>query len=1095
MRGSIYSLFGSLNQYLAVLHSMRLGRIRDIGKRNSSRSRFQRNNIWVKRRNIGLALVILTLFSIFRTKTPIQIDAIYRTLRIDSIKRLLSACYPNYLSYVSLEQISALRAIIMSLPITRRQRDVPTHIILCNEFIRRREVVRTGGTLSTQFSLTEDESVCTDWAAPHASLMEIMASTVVGHTAAPYRITYRHNCGAADDNEQMIVDGTDWTTIQQSFPLSSLVLDNGSINEEEIAQLCTGCINNFSPSSNDGRDAVNPPWYDPEETHHCILDPRTTKNINDDGRMDLGANAKQRNEAPQLVIGRVLQSVQDRLLLAAVEQKMEGEVNEGTRSFVSGEEGSRSFVSGLDDGALPDSTPKEYNDAIIYMEEGSLPMTGVQYQKHIPSFVQNIAIFLHPLCATSDQCRSHAEKVQSYLTDRYTAGTVSLAVVTSTAEAYSKMVLSRYLICSPGTTGCLIPAMSKKDGTVAVMGESPHRPNTFQYFDFVSGYGNQLQVATVDFSAVSGYDSEIDDSEIENDDGLAEEELHNERAKDTSILDNQIISLDEIFGRSGFRDGCLETRGNMGSWEQDFSYDSLLNEEAANLRGSSVQGVISNRYAKGNSMFHDVHLKKAADVEDHKALQVQQLRAIEKEDDTPMSVWTEENEDCNLDILNLVGLCQIMAVMKLSVIQFVGDEYTRDMVISFWKLLGLPDADNPGLEPNTGNGLPSYRKTVTCFAHDDNKDNYLFDVVFTPNENLVTDDTPEPVPDVSPATPYVPPIAPYVPPVNRNFGEYQTLEPTWFNDPYGMYGMQSGQSLMLNEQRSIGAGLPTQSNYCECVPFMQQYQSNIMYSEPMPPAQPLNQNQRTFIANPQNQGTQYTNVPIQPPHVNRYNEVQLPQIPDQNRQIIMAGLNPNLSYEQWCQQYNTFGQQVGQYVNPNDIVVMRSAIAPHGSCGCQRCGGFRRRTEEAGNTTRALKEGEHSMTLEEIELANKYMIESINEYRRRTKQHDLLAYSPHISGKAQIHFLDVSHMTHSHPHAKASTGDSDHGRKLCQAQGLDTAPMVDSWNHMFYSNMKEMARGQVAAGAAPQVWNKNAPPGSPYSYAYAASPNYQPMYP
>lgn len=144
---------------------------------------------------------------------------------------------------------------------------------------------------------------------------------------------------------------------------------------------------------------------------------------------------------------------------------------------------------------------------------------------------------------------------------------------------------------------------------------------------------------------------------------------------------------------------------------------------------------------------------------------------------------------------------------------------------------------------------------------------------------------------------------------------------------------------------------------------------------------------------------------------------------------------------------------------------------------CRICG---RRTEETD-----------SMTAEEIEKANDFMSQSIHEYRRRTKQTDILTYNPLISQKPQLHFLDVSRMTSTHPHAKASSPENDHGRKLCQANGYDTAPMVDTWNHVLYSNMRDIAMAQMAGQTGPQARTMGAPPGSPYSYPIPLYQQYQ----
>ena len=187
--------------------------------------------------------------------------------------------------------------------------------------------------------------------------------------------------------------------------------------------------------------------------------------------------------------------------------------------------------------------------------------------------------------------------------------------------------------------------------------------------------------------------------------------------------------------------------------------------------------------------------------------------------------------------------------------------------------------------------------------------------------------------------------------------------------------------------------------------------------------------------------------------------------------MIVAGMSPNMSYEQYCNQFNDFGRGLVDNINPNDVVVLRSGMAPHGACaGCATCG---RRTKES-----------QVMSQDELKAANDYMIRAVDEYRRRTRQLDMTQYDPSRSGKPNIHFLDVSSMTYSHPHAQASSPDNEHSRKLCQSQQMQTAPMYDSWNHLLYSNMRDLAAAEMGQAQGPgglsSPFYQSAPQGSPY---------------
>ena len=81
--------------------------------------------------------------------------------------------------------------------------------------------------------------------------------------------------------------------------------------------------------------------------------------------------------------------------------------------------------------------------------------------------------------------------------------------------------------------------------------------------------------------------------------------------------------------------------------------------------------------------------------------------------------WNENvNLECALNLLNLNGLCEVVHIMGLGVIQFVGGQYTKKQVKSFWSLLSLEDRedlDDIGqvpLEDGQDLNLHQYRKTA-----------------------------------------------------------------------------------------------------------------------------------------------------------------------------------------------------------------------------------------------------------------------------------------------------------------------------------------------------------------------------------------------
>ena len=109
----------------------------------------------------------------------------------------------------------------MDIPKIPGRRNPPTHIILCEEFFRRREMHSNDEPIVDAFHVDEDDAVCRDWSTPHVSLMEIFSSSIISFVAQKYKMSYSHNC-RRDKAPDETSDGLDWMTIQEMFPPSSL---------------------------------------------------------------------------------------------------------------------------------------------------------------------------------------------------------------------------------------------------------------------------------------------------------------------------------------------------------------------------------------------------------------------------------------------------------------------------------------------------------------------------------------------------------------------------------------------------------------------------------------------------------------------------------------------------------------------------------------------------------------------------------------------------------------------------------------------------------------------------------------------------------
>lgn len=64
---------------------------------------------------------------------------------------------------------------------------------------------------------------------------------------------------------------------------------------------------------------------------------------------------------------------------------------------------------------------------------------------------------------------------------------VSFDLISSTAAAYSRMILSHILICPPGTITCLFPVLARQATKSSVIFESQDRLSTFHWFALLKG--------------------------------------------------------------------------------------------------------------------------------------------------------------------------------------------------------------------------------------------------------------------------------------------------------------------------------------------------------------------------------------------------------------------------------------------------------------------------------------------------------------------------------------------------------------------------------------------------------------------------------
>jgi len=112
---------------------------------------------------------------------------------------------------------------------------------------------------------------------------------------------------------------------------------------------------------------------------------------------------------------------------------------------------------------------------VIYIDPTSKSVAKEVYVVYFPELVTSITVLSSPLCATAvlataEKCLTYANDLVAYFKSIYpglktsgyegSAG-IQFQMVASTAGAFSRMILTKKLICPPATPTCLFPGMSK----------------------------------------------------------------------------------------------------------------------------------------------------------------------------------------------------------------------------------------------------------------------------------------------------------------------------------------------------------------------------------------------------------------------------------------------------------------------------------------------------------------------------------------------------------------------------------------------------------------------------------------------------------
>ncbi len=362
--------------------------------------------------------------------------------------------------------------------------DQPSHIALCEELIRRNNIVSRrqaqdgDSSLSSPFTtylVQESPEVCTDWSKPHSALMQLISSSIVAFVGERFGLEYRHNCHQDLNAEYRRNMPFDVTTVQEIFPELKMPIDQRVVKLGEVVhELCNNCIEDYKSNK--------VAYGSSEATHHCLAFP-------DHGAVKLDYVNEQvmgRNGMPEMVEKQELLDSQGFVVHTALEAVLPLVRN---RLWHVARDWQKEAV-------IPRGDPS--TGAVIYVDAGtSMPIPFNLYAKQIPPHVTRVEILSGPNCAAGNlaismtqlqrlSCLEHGSQLRDYLHNYFKDERVEVGfkMLSSTAAAYTRMIQANTLLCPPETLTCLLPALAKDRVKNAVIFESPES-TTYNWFTYL----------------------------------------------------------------------------------------------------------------------------------------------------------------------------------------------------------------------------------------------------------------------------------------------------------------------------------------------------------------------------------------------------------------------------------------------------------------------------------------------------------------------------------------------------------------------------------------------------------------------------------
>lgn len=372
----------------------------------------------------------------------------------------------------------------------QESKSLPTHITLCQELLKRNEESQNDPTEEdkfhpkSKFLVQEDPIVCIDWTKPHSNIMQLIASSVVAYVGERFGLQYQHNCYGSIDNQLYDSLEFDVTTIQEIFPQIPMPIDQNVLGLGEIVHnLCKSCLNDFKQNHFPVKEA----------THQCLLFPEIMNVHN--GYVRENADGSNEGSIAKLEVKEEVLDNQGHIVHTALEAVLPLVRN---RLY-------HAALDWSDKARIPQFDPK--SGVVIAIDSNlSLPIPFRLYQQYIPLTATHVSILARPDCAKGtlgsvDQaisCVQYGMELRQYLQGHYKDGVeVSFDLVSSTATAYSRMILSHALVCPPGTISCLFPALAKESSKEAIMFESSDRTSTYHWFTSLGKKAQNVKVVTL----------------------------------------------------------------------------------------------------------------------------------------------------------------------------------------------------------------------------------------------------------------------------------------------------------------------------------------------------------------------------------------------------------------------------------------------------------------------------------------------------------------------------------------------------------------------------------------------------------------------